>query len=171
VSGTVRHTPVAPDRRRWHRGSWGPLGTLETLVKSAAFLAAYVAFARSIGHGRATPHGSVLAEVILLGVAELGLLTAIADRVIEREITAMVLVIFNNAAHLGLIWALFSVRDARAAVIVFAGLMLVGELVKIAFLRITGYTVRDHGNTQVVGIVSVYAGLYAVTALVAVVAS
>jgi len=171
VSDTVHRSRVAPERRRWHRASWGPLGTAETLVKSAAFLAAYAAFARSVGHGRATPHGSELAEVILLGIAELGLLGAIADRIMEREITAMVFVVFNNAAHLGLIWALLAVRDAQSAVIAFAGLMLVGELVKISFLFTTGYTVRNHSTSLVVGIVSAYAGLYAALLLVAAVAS
>lgn len=170
MSSSLRVRP-ARGGRRWHRGAWGPLGTAETLVKSAAFLAAYIAFARSLGHGRATPHGSELAEVILLGIAELGLLGAIADRIMEREITAMVFVVFNNAAHLGLIWALLAVRDAQQAVIVFAGLMLVGELVKIGFLRTTGYTVRSHGTSLVVAIVSAYAGLYAAVLLVAAVAS
>jgi hypothetical protein len=167
MSGSARHVHAVSGGRRWHRESWGPLGTAETLVKSAAFLAAYVAFARSAGSGYAVPHGSVLAEVILLGIAELTLLAAIADRVMEREITAMVFIVCNTTAHLALIWALLTTEGAGSAVIVFAGLMLTGELVKIGFLVATGYTVRSHGTRLLVAGTSAFAGLYAVLAAVA----
>jgi len=41
-------------------------------------------------------------ELVLIGIAALGLLAAIGDRLLDREIVAMVFVCFNNLAHLAL---------------------------------------------------------------------
>ncbi len=154
----------------WHWANWGPLGLIETVIKGVAFLVAYAAFLRTANSSFVSPAGAAAAEVILLGLAELGLLAAIRDRLIEREVTAFVFVLANNAAHLGLIWSLCTVKGAGAAVWMFALLMLAGELVKIAFLRTTGFTVRGHSSQLLVALTGVYAAIYAAVLALAVLA-
>ena len=77
----------------WHVARWGALGWIETGVKSLAFLCAYVALAHTdTTSGWSAPHGVRIVELVLLGAASLGLLAAIGDRLLEREIVAMVFV-------------------------------------------------------------------------------
>ena len=76
---------------------WGPLGWIETGVKSCAFLCAYVALATSITTGWSTPRGVRVAELVLIGIATVGLVAAIGDRLLEREIVAMVFVVSTTS--------------------------------------------------------------------------
>jgi hypothetical protein len=154
----------------WHWANWGPLGLLETVLKGAAFLVAYAAVLRAANSSLALPNGKTAIEVMLLGLAEAGLLAAIWDRVTEREVTALIFVVANNAAHLALIWALCTVAGAGVAVWVFALLMLAGELVKIVFLRTTGFTVRAYSTRLVLALTGVYAATYAAVLALAVLA-
>jgi hypothetical protein len=152
---------AATTDRRWHVGDYGPLGWVETAVKAAAFLCAYVAFAHALDRDLHSPDGIHLVELVLLGTAELGLLAAIGDRLIERELIAVAFVLFNNAAHLGMLYALVAVPGPGGLVSVFCGLMLAGELIKLAWLRTTGFTVRGAAPLLVQGFVLAYAGVYA----------
>jgi hypothetical protein len=138
---------------------------LETTVKAVAFACAYAALTVADGP-TAMPSGTRLAILILLAVAEAGLLLAIGDRWIEREITAAVFVVFNNAAHLSMMLAV--ARDVgNGWILAFALLMLAGELVKIVFLRTTGFTVRDAGTGVLVGLTAGYAAVYGAVAVLA----
>ncbi len=68
----------------WHVTRWGPLGWIETGVKSCAFLCAYLALASSIATGWSTPRGVRIVELALIGTATVGLVAAIGDRLLER---------------------------------------------------------------------------------------
>jgi hypothetical protein len=56
-----------------------------------------------------------IAELALLGVAELGILLTIVDRVLERELIAIGFVVFNNAAHASMLYALLAIPAGRPA--------------------------------------------------------
>ena len=157
---------TAPEQPRgWYRAGWGPLGLLETVLKGAAFICAYAAALGSDG-GVDLPGGARLGILVLLIVAELGLLLAIGDRWIEREVTAAVFVVFNNVAHLAMILAVL--RGVSSGwILAFALLMLAGELVKIVFLRTTGFTVRDASTALLVRLTAGYAAIYAAVAVLA----
>lgn len=157
---------LAGQTNAWHVARWGTLGWIETGVKSSAFLCAYVALASSISTGWSTPRGVRVAELVLVGIATLGLLAAIGDRLVEREIVAMVFVCFNNLAHLALLTSLVTTAGPGRLLTAFAVLMLCGELVKIRFLRSTGFTVRDTPASIVIGLTTAYAVVYALAALV-----
>ena len=104
---------------------WGTLGWIETGVKSLAFLCAYV---RSgiVDHDRMVdPRGVRVAELVLVGIATVGLLAAIGDRLLEREIVAMVFVCFNNLAHLALLASLVTTAGPGHLLTAFAVLMTV----------------------------------------------
>jgi hypothetical protein len=148
--------------RRWHVGDYGLLGWAETGVKAVAFAIAYVALARALDGDLATPGGVQIAELVLLGVAELGLLLAIGDRLIQRELIAAVFVLFANTAHLCMLYALCTVPGPGHLLTYFCAFMLAGELVKLLFLRETGFTVRETAPVVVQGLVVAYALIYAV---------
>jgi hypothetical protein len=150
----------------WHIAPWGALGWLETGIKSLAFLCAYLALAISVASGWSTPHGVRIVELVLIGIATLGLLAAIGDRLLEHEIVAMVFVCFNNLAHLALLLSLLTADGPGRLLTGFAVLMVCGELVKIRFLRTTGFTVRNTPTSIVVGLTVAYALVYAFAALV-----
>jgi hypothetical protein len=157
---------AATDERTWHVGTYEPLAWAETAVKSAAFVVAYVAFVEALQRTLHAPDGIHIAELALLGVAELGLLAAIGDRLVEREVIAVGFVAFNNAAHLGMLYALLAVPGPGGLVSLFCLLMLTGEIVKIAWLRTTHFTVREISALVVQGLVVAYAGIYLVALVI-----
>src|SRR3954471_14799961 len=87
----------ATNKHSWHIGDYHPLAWAETAVKAVAFVIAYVAFAHALDRGLHSPSGIRIAELALLGVAELGIVLTIVDRLIERELIAVGFVVFNNA--------------------------------------------------------------------------
>jgi hypothetical protein len=157
---------AATDERAWHVGTYEPLAWAETAVKSVAFVVAYVAFVQALQRTLHAPDGIHIAELALLGVAELGLLAAIGDRLVERELIAVGFVAFNNAAHLGMLYALLAVPGPGGLVSLFCLLMLTGEIVKIAWLRTTHFTVREISALVVQGLVVAYAGIYLVALVI-----
>ena len=150
----------------WHVARWGALGWIETGVKSCAFVCAYVALASSISTRWSTPRGVRIVELVLIGIATLGLMAAIGDRLLERETVAMVFVCFNNLAHLALLVSLLTTAGPGRLLTAFALLMICGELVKIRFLHSTGFTVRNTPTATVIGLTAAYALVYALAALV-----
>jgi hypothetical protein len=151
---------AATGERTWHVGTYEPLAWAETAIKAVAFIVAYVAFVQALQRTLHSPDGIHIAELALLGVAELGLLAAIGDRLIERELIAVGFVGFNNAAHLGMLYALVAVPGPGGLVSLFCLLMLTGEVVKIAWLRTTHFTVRELSALVVQGAVVAYASIY-----------
>jgi hypothetical protein len=157
---------AATPERTWHVGTYEPLAWAETAIKAVAFVVAYIAFAQALGRTLNSPDGIHIAELVFLGVAELGLLAAVGDRLIERELIAIGFVGFNNAAHLGMLYALFAVPGPGGLVSLFCLLMLTGEVVKIAWLRSTHFTVREISALVVQGLVVAYASLYLVALVI-----
>ena len=147
-------------RPAWHLGDWGPLGLLETLIKAIAFIAAYAALAEGWGGSFGLPSGAGLAQLALLGVAELGLLAAIGDRLVEREISAMMFVVFNNLAHLAMIGALLFDPGPEGLLVAFATLMAAGDMVKLGWLASSGFTVREVPPALVQGLTAAYVAVY-----------
>jgi len=157
---------AATEHRTWHVGSYEPLAWAETAVKAVAFVVAYIALVQALQRTLHSPDGIHIAEMVLLGVAEVGLVFAIGDRLIERELIAMVFVLFNNVAHLGMLYALLAVPGPGGLVSLFCLFMLTGEIVKIAWLRTTHFTVREISSLAVQAIVVVYATIYLVALIV-----
>ena len=157
---------TAVSEKRWHVGDYGWLGWAETGVKAVAFAVAFVAVAHALDRELATPHGIHVFELIVLGVAELGLVLAIGDRIIERELIALGFVLFANAAHLCMLFAILSVPGPGVLLSAFCALMFAGEMIKLGFLRSTGFRVREVAPVVVQGLVAAYAVIYLV-ALVA----
>lgn len=125
----------------WHVGDWSPLGWLETIIKAVAFVVAISTLINALSNGVfAAPSGARLVQVIVLALLSLGLLGAIFERYTQREIIAMVFVLVNNIAHWGMVYALLTLRDVNNPLSIFAVLMLCGDVVKLVWLRVSGYT-------------------------------
>jgi hypothetical protein len=138
--------------RRWHTSTWPPLAWAETAIKSLAIVAAVTALATAITDP-APPRlqGIHLVPLVLLGLLSVGITAAIIDRWIERERVAMVFVLLNNIGHWSAFTALLLSPDPQPWIAVYAALMLVGDLVKIAFIVRHGFSVRGASPRTLIG--------------------
>jgi uncharacterized membrane protein YkgB len=146
------------ETREWHVAEWSPLAWLETGIKAIALMLGIVAAVRAlVGGGLAFPSGFRLAQLIVQGLLSLGLIAAIFDRLAEREIVAMVFVIINSVGHWGMLLALASQVGPDRLLLGFAGLMLLGDLVKLGFLMThPEFTVRDTPRAALYGLTLFY---------------
>jgi hypothetical protein len=148
--------------RTWHVGEHHPLAWAETAVKAVAFVIAYVAFAHALDRGLHSPSGIRIAELALLGVAELGIVLTIVDRIIERELIAVGFVVFNNVAHASMLYALLAIPGPGGLLSLFCAFMLGGELIKWRWLHTTRPSMRELSLMAAQAFVVAYAGVYLV---------
>lgn len=142
-------------QKSWHIASWPPLAWLETVIKLIALALGISALFRAISAaGLALPSGLPLIQLIILALLSLGLLAAIFDRLADREIVAMIFVVLNNLGHWGMALALLTAVAAPVAL--FAALMLLGDLIKLIFIRRHNFTVREVPPTVLYGLTSTY---------------
>ena len=153
--------------KQWHVAKWPPLAWLETAIKLVALAIGLLAFFEALSAGEfALPAGQRLAQLLVMALLSLGLVAAILDRLVEREVVAMAFVLLNNVGHWGMTVALTSAQDLGSSLIAFAGLMLVGDLVKLIFLRLHDFQVRDTPRVVLYGLTAFYALGYAVILLI-----
>jgi hypothetical protein len=154
------------DPPAWHVGDWGPLGWAETALKSAGVLVGIGALLAALGGDRDGASGARLAAVVILGVMSLGLVAGIADRLASREAVGFAFVFAMVAGHLAMTVALARDDGLAGALAAFAALMLAGDLVKLVFLRTTGFRVRNVPPAAVYGLTATYAVGYAALLLI-----
>ncbi len=155
--------------KQWHISNWSALGWLETGIKLLAFLAAILALINALSRGTLTvPAGARLVQVIVLLVLALGLLAGLADRYNQREIIAMGFILLNNLAHWGIVYALLTIPVPTSLLLIFAGLMLLGDLVKVYWLRVSGYTQDGYPQSILFGLTGVYVVGYIILLIVTV---
>jgi hypothetical protein len=153
--------------RSWYVSHWPPLAWLETALKLAALLLGMIAGWQALATpDLQLPSGLRLVAWIVLVILSLGLLVAIIDRWTERELVAMVFVVFNNLGHWGLAISMLASSWPGGTLLPFAILMLLGDLVKVAFIRKHQFTVRGNTTTTLIGLTSVYIIGYAILVLV-----
>jgi hypothetical protein len=156
-------THQAEGLRQWHIAKYPALGWIETIIKAVAIGIGISALVASLGKGAfALPAGSRLLELIMMTVLALGLTAAIFDRIIEREIIAMVFVIFNNAAHWGIVASLAFLQNANPYLFPFCVLMAIGDMVKTIFLKAHSFQVRNVPQFILFGLTSIYIVSYIV---------
>jgi len=152
------------EKKEWYVAEWSPLAWLETGMKAIALTLGITAAVRALsGGGLVLPGGMRLAQLVVQGLLSLGLIAAIFNRLMEREIVAMLFVIVNNLGHWGVVLALASEVGPGRLLFGFAGLMLLGDLVKLAFLLThPEFTVRDAPRSALYGLTLLYVVGYAV---------
>ncbi len=147
VADSNRPSPWSEQTTGWHVARWGRLGWAETVVKGLALaIAVGVAVARLVDGGRGDgwqiPSDHRLPFWLLVAIA-VGYLFTVIDRWADREVVAMAFVVAMVAGHWSLVWVMGLTPWPSATVRVFATLMAVGELIKIAYFATSGARVRD----------------------------
>jgi hypothetical protein len=164
-------TPSSP-QKSWYIANWSPLGWLETAIKLVALMVAMIALSVTSGTF-SSPSGARLVQVIVLVILSLGLTAGIADRYQQREIIAMLFIVINNVGHWGMVYALLTKvasdgsLTAKNLMPIFAGLMLLGDLVKLVWLRVSGHTQDGYPQSVLYGLVGVYVVGYIIILLLA----
>ena len=128
--------------KRWHIYNWTFLGWTETGVKSIAIMIGMWAYYLSRNSQVwFLPSGNRLIQWTILGILSLGIFFAIFNRWKNKEIASMIFVLFNNLGHWGMFLAL--IRNTGWFLLpYFALLMMLGDLIKILFLKQMRYTER-----------------------------
>jgi hypothetical protein len=142
-------------------GEWGPLGWTESVLKGVGAGVGIAAALSALGTPADGPSGLRLAQVVVLAILTLGLVAAVADRLLEREVIGMAFIPLMLAGHVGMTVALARDPGADTALVAFAALMLAGDLVKLVFLATSGFRVRDLPRAAVFGLTGAYAAGYA----------
>jgi hypothetical protein len=144
--------------KQWYVADWPPLAWLETTIKVIGLLIALAALLFMLAEGRAFdfPDGVRRAQWVILVILSLGLVAAIVDRIIEREIVAIGFVIINNLGHWGMVITMLFAPYPDGELLAFAGLMFFGDLVKLWFLYLTGFTVRNTPRSVIYGLTLAY---------------
>lgn len=149
-------------RNGWHTARWPPLAWLETVIKLLAIAIGVATGWRALATPAfAVPAGWQLAACAILLLLSLGLVAAIADRWTDREVIAMVFVVLNNLGHWGMLLSLASAHDPATNLLPFASLMLLGDVVKLVFIRVHRFTVRDYSPATLYGLTFAYVVGYA----------
>ncbi len=152
--------------RAWHVGSWSALAWAETALKTLGIGVGVAALLTALDAPADGAGGARLVAVVILVVLSLGLVAAIFDRVADREVVGVVFILAMNVGHWCMTVALAR-DDVAGFLVAFAALMLAGDLVKLAFLARTGFTVRTVPRGVVYGLTASYAVGYAVLILLA----
>ncbi len=151
------------DVKGWYVADWPPLAWIETALKAVALVIGILALIQALkGNAFMLPRGFRLGQLVVLGLLSLGLVAAIFDRWVEREVVAMIFVIVNNLGHWGMVVALAARPGPGVSLIAFAALMLLGDLVKLVFLKVHDFTVRDTPRGVLYGLTLFYVFGYAI---------
>jgi len=144
---------------RWHVARWSAPAWAETGIKLAAVGVAL----RALGGASPADYwtGPALATFGILALLSLGLLAAIWDRLVEREVVAAVFVVLNNVGHWSALARLAGTRSLTASLGAFTALMLAGDLIKVITIRKEGIAVRGASSNVLVALTSLYAAGYA----------
>ena len=121
-----------------------PLGWAETLLKLAAFAVMFYFFFQGLPLGELSfSRGAIntlrSAAAMLLTLL---LLVAIYDRFLDKEIFALIFILINVLAHSCFVLLSLAAQHTDGLAI-FAGLMLVADLVKLVSIKLYDMKVRD----------------------------
>ncbi len=144
----------------WFIARMGAWEWTETILKLGAIGVAVWAFALSLTEGFVPSLAARLPQVVVMGLASLGILAAIGDRLLTKEITSMVFVLLNNVGHWGMTAALVGGLGTSTPVVAYCAAMLAGDLVKLSFFLRTGLTVRSAPRGAVLGATALYTAAY-----------
>jgi hypothetical protein len=146
----------------WHTEEWGTWGWAETGLKLVAIIAGMVAFVRSAPAGTLIIGGnSHLAAVILMAILTLLTVGAVFIRFQQRETVSMIFAILNILGHAGLLFALLWVPGQRTLPLTFGAFFVLGQLTKLQFLRVSGYTESGANSATMLRVTAILTGVYA----------
>lgn len=142
----------------WYSARWTPLAWLEIVIKFGGITIGMIAGALTLANFAFIVPESIVRffQILILFVMSLGLLAGIVDRYLDREIGAMFFVILNNLGHWGMVISLVAANMGMPILAVFCFVMILGDLVKLRFLRITNVTIRNIPRSFLSGLTGLY---------------
>jgi hypothetical protein len=147
--------------RQWYFADYPALAWVETVIKAAAMVIGIAALYMSLTRGSfALPAGYRFAELVVMMILSIGLLVAIFDRILDREIVAMTFVLFNNLAHWGIVASLVFIQEANPYLVPFCALMAIGDMVKTIFIKAHSFQVRDVPQFILFALTAIYMAGY-----------
>jgi hypothetical protein len=150
----------------WRTAEWGMWGWIETILKLVGVGAGILAFINSDASASLlvgdNPH---LAALVVLVLLTLGAFLQLAVRFVQRETVSFGFAILNVLGHLGLLIAVLRVPDQPTLALVFGASYVLGQIVKLQFLRTTGHTEGGSNSAAMLGIAVAQGALYALFAI------
>jgi len=148
----------------WHTSSdWGTWGWAETILKLIAIAAGILAFIRSIREGALSVSGNPhLAAIVLLVLLTLAAILQLSIRLQQKETISFIFAVLNLVGHVALLLALAHDPSPRTLPIVFGVFWLLGQLTKVQWLRVTGYTEGGANSSTMLRTTVIVAVLYLV---------
>jgi len=126
---------------KWHTAKWGAWGWAETVVKLVAIGLGLWAGKVSIFAPWVTPGLDLrLVALVLLALATVGAVVQLTLRIKQKETISFVFALLNLLGHLGLVWAVVHGEFPLVVAALFGGFYVLGQAIKVGFLRATGYT-------------------------------
>lgn len=145
----------------WHTARWGTLGWAETILKLIGLGAGVLAFLNSDASAALrigdNPH---LAAAILLLVLTLGAVFQLVVRFGQKETISLGFAVLNLVGHLALLVALLRVPADVTLAVIFGVMYVLGQLVKLQFLRTTGYTEGGASTRAMMGVTAAITAAY-----------
>jgi len=121
--------------KTWRCEKYGPLGWMEILVKAMAIGVGVASLSIFSTSGRS--YDSIkIAQIVFIGMLAAACTFLILQRLVEREIFALIFIVLLTISHWVLFAMLFATVDPGAFVFTFCFLMIMGEYVKVMFLFI-----------------------------------
>lgn len=143
--------------RGWYVAPMDRLEYLETALKIIAIVIAAVTFITSFqAEELARPAGPAGIQSRILMWMALALAVAVLDRLQQRELVSVFFVIFNDLAHWAMYLSLMSGLGSAIPVVLYAGFMMAGDVVKMVFFATSGYTVRGLPKGVILGGVGLF---------------
>ena len=150
----------------WHTAQWGTWGWLETIAKCVALVAGFIAFFNPFHPSTFMIGGNPnLAALILLVLLTLASIAQLAIRFRQQETISMIFAVINFLGHVAVLIAVAQVPHHRLWPVLFGAFYVVGQLVKVQFLRVTGYTESGADTAGMLRTAGAMAALYALFAV------
>lgn len=154
----------------WYVKNWGMLGWIETALKLLAVIAALVMFfSTNMGAPLTIGGHPRLFSMMVLSLLTLATVAQLNLRLKLKEIIAMAFAVAFFIGHVSLLIAMLRAPTVTNYPLVFGGLILVADLVKLRFLVKTQYSeagVQTSGLLKLIGVVMGLYGLFVVGLIV-----
>lgn len=125
----------------WHTVQWGTWGWAETILKLIALALGVLAFFQSNPASELVIGGNPhLLAVIVLAILTLFSVGQVGIRFTQKEIVSMIFAVLNFLGHAALLVAMLRVPTDLTLPILFGVFYTLGGIVKVQFMRVTGYT-------------------------------
>ena len=160
-------TALKSESASWHVQNWGVWGWAETILKLIGIAVAIWGFSNILpSFSPGLPLNTKLLAVIVLSLMTLMSLFIVSIRFGQREVISFGFAVLSAIGHISALLVLLqSAAQSSYPSFGFAVAYLLGEVVKIQFLRVTGYTESGRDQKAMLKIPAIFGGAYLLIAI------